>query len=309
MVVIQVPYKHRPRLWRWQQRAAPYLFVLPFAVLFAVFLLYPLARSLSLSFEKSAGPRLWRFVGMGNYRFLLRDPLFWLACLNTAIYAVLLLVLELPLSLGLAMLLNNQRVRGRAIFRFAFLRRFLVGQVFLAMLATLMLVPRQGLINQFIGLVLPRVGNELNWRGNFLLAMPAVVLASLWVSIGFAMILWLAALQAVDPQLYEAAAVDGAGPWQRFLHITLPGIRPMFIFLLIVGTISALSLFELPWVFFGGPGPGNAGLTVVMYLYLFGFQVGDLGTASAVGWVLATLIFLITIVQIKLTGAAREARQ
>jgi ABC-type sugar transport system permease subunit len=221
----------------------------------------------------------------------------------------LLLVLELPLSLGLAILLNSRQVRGRALFRFAFFAPFLVGQVFLAMLAYLMLAPRQGLINQFIGGVFPRIGNEINWRGNFLLAMPAVVLASLWVSIGFAMILWLAALQAVDPQLYEAAAVDGAGPWRRFLHITLPGIRPMFVFLLIVGTISALSLFELPWVFFGGPGPGNAGLTVVMYLYLFGFQVGDLGTASAVGWVLAALIFVITIVQIKLAGAAREARE
>ncbi|HEX4125558.1 MAG TPA: sugar ABC transporter permease, partial [Tepidisphaeraceae bacterium] len=280
MVVIQIPDNTHRRLWRWQQRAAPYLFVLPFVVLFAAFLVYPLARSFSLSFEKSAGPRLWRYVGIGNYRFLLRDPLFWLACLNTAIYSVLLLVLELPLSLGLAILLNSKRVRGRALFRFAFFAPFLVGQVFLAMLATLMLAPRQGLVNQFIGLIFPRIGNELNWRGNFLLAMPAVVLASEWVSIGFAMILWLAALQAVDPQLYEAAAVDGAGPWRRFLHITLPGIRPMFIFLLIVGTISALSLFELPWVFFGGPGPGNAGLTVVMYLYLFGFQVGDLGTAS-----------------------------
>jgi ABC-type sugar transport system permease subunit len=302
----------RTVLFRWQQRAAPYLFVSPFVVLFVLFLLYPLGRSLSLSFERvvgEGGPSLWRYVGTANYRFLLHDPLFWLACLNTALYAVMLLVLELPLSLGLALLLNSRRVRGRAFFRFAFFAPFLVGQVFLAMLAYLMLAPRQGLVNQFIALLLPKIGNESNWRGNPMLAMPAVVLASLWVSIGFAMILWLSALQAVDPQLYEAAAVDGAGRWGRFVHVTLPGIRPMFVFLLIVGTISALSLFELPYVFFQGPGPGFAGLTVVMYLYEFGFQTGDLGTASAVGWVLAGLIFVITVAQIRLTSGGREARE
>jgi lactose/L-arabinose transport system permease protein len=295
-------------MWRFQYRAAPYLFVAPFVVLFCLFLLYPLIRSFSLSFERSAGPRLWRHVGFGNYRFLLHDPLFGLACLNTAIYAVLLLGLELPLSLALALMLNSRRVRGKALFRFVFFAPFLVGQVFLAMVAYVMLAPRQGLIDRFIGAVFPWIGNEINWRGSPMLAMPAVVLASLWVSIGFAMILWSSALQAVDPQLYEAAAVDGAGPWGRFIHVTLPGIRPMFVFLLIVGTIAAMSLFELPYVFFQGPGPGMAGMTVIMYLYLFGFQAGDLGTASAVGWILAAVIFLITLTQIKLTGAVRDGK-
>ena len=271
-------------LWLMQHRYAPYLFVLPFLVLFCVFFLYPLGRSVTLSFERSAGPKLWRFVGLSNYRFLLADRLFWLACLNTFLYAALFLSLQLPLSLGLALLLNSPRVRFRNFFRFAFFSPYLVGQVFLAVLTYLLLAPRQGLANRAIGAILPRVGTELNWRGNPALAMPAIVLASLWVSLGYAMIYWLAALQSVDRELYEAAEVDGAGHWSRFLHVTLPGVRPVAIFLMMVGTIGALSLFELPYVFFQGPGPAYAGMTIVMYLYQFGFETGDLGYAAAVGW-------------------------
>src|SRR5665213_1476132 len=214
---------------------------LPFVLAFVFFMLYPLARSLVMSFEKMAGgTREARYVGLANYIFLLRDPLFWLACFNTALYAVLLLPIELAASLGLALILNSRAVRFRNFFRFAFFSTYLVGQVFLAVLAYLMLSPRQGLVNRFIGAILPWVGTEMNWRGNPRLAMPAVVLATLWVTVGYAMIYWLAALQAVDPRLYEAAAIDGAGPWMRFRHVTLPGIRPVAIFLILVGTIASL---------------------------------------------------------------------
>lgn len=293
-------------VWRWQARYAPYLFVLPFVVLFAVFMLYPLAWSIALSFQKSAGPLHARYVGLQNYRFLFTDRLFWFACLNTCIYAVLFLSLELPLSLGLAILLNHRRVRGRTFLRFAFFSTYLVGQVFLAVMAHVMLAPRHGLVNVVIGKLLPRVGSEINWTERPALAMPAIVLASLWVSIGYAMIYWLAALQSVDRELYEAAEVDGAGPWMRFRHVTLPGIRPVAVFLLLVGTIGALSLFDLPFVFFQGPGPSFAGMTIVMYLYDQGFVAGDIGYAAAVGWVLVFLILLVTLVQIRLTRAARE---
>jgi ABC-type sugar transport system permease subunit len=293
-------------LWSAQTRFAPYLFVLPFAVAFLCFMLYPLARSLAMSFQKTSGASHAYFVGLANYKFLLQDRLFWLACANTVLFALLFLPLQLALSLGLALLLNSRRVRFRNLFRFAFFSTYLVGQVFLAVLSYLILAPRHGLLNRFICAVFPWIGSETNWRATPNLAMPAVVLASLWVSVGYAMIYWLAALQSVDRELYEAAEIDGAGALSQFRHVTLPGIRPMMLFLLLVGIIASFQLFELPYVFFQGPGPRFRGLTIVEYLYEQGVQAGDLGFASAVGWTLLVIILAITLLQIRLTRATAD---
>jgi ABC-type sugar transport system permease subunit len=293
-------------LWVWQAKASPYLFVLPFVLLFLAFLMYPLLRSIVLSFYNSAGPRRNVFVGFGNYLFLVRDVVFWRAVLNTLMYTVLFLSLQIPLSLGLALLLNNKAVRFRNFFRFAFFSSHLVGNVFVAVLFILLLAQRQGLVNKMIGAVFPFIGTEINWRGNAALALPAIVLASLWLAIGYGMIYFLAALQAVDQELYEAAEVDGAGRWHKFWHVTFPGIRPVLIFILLVGTISSFQLFELPYVFFDGPGPGQAGLTIVMYLYQTGFEYGHIGYASAVGWVLVLMIFAVSMIQLKVTRAMQE---
>jgi ABC-type sugar transport system permease subunit len=295
----------RQRFWYWQARGSPYLFVAPFVILFFCFMLYPLARSIVLSFYNTAGPRRSVFVGLGNYTFLLGDVLFWRAVANTVRYTILFLSLQIPISLGLALLLNNPAVRFRNFFRFAFFSSHLVGNVFVAVLFLLLLAPRQGLVNRMLG-ALPYFTSDLNWRGNATLAMPAIVLASLWLSIGYGMIYFLAALQAVDRELYEAAEVDGAGRWGRFWHVTLPGIRPVLVFILLVGTIGAFQLFELPYVFFDGPGPGYAGLTIVMYLYQQGFEFGNIGYAAAVGWMLVFMIFLVAMAQLKVTGALKE---
>lgn len=289
--------------WTLQSRCAPYVFVLPFVVLFLSFMLFPLCRSLEMSFQKTSGTRQAYFIGRDNYRYLLHDKLFWLACGNTILYALLFLPLQLTLSLGLAMWVNSPRLRYRNVFRFAFFSTYLVGQVFLAVLASLILSPRQGLLNKAIGTLLPKIGNELDWRGNPNLAMPGIVLASLWVSVGYAMIYWLAALQSVDPQLTDAAHVDGAGSWSRFIHVTLPAIRPVMVFLLLAGTINSFQLFELPYVYFQGAGPSLRGLTIVEYLYEQGIGAGDLGFASAVGWVAMLFILAITLAQIRLTRA------
>lgn len=294
------------RIWKLQHRYAPYFFIAPFILLFTVFMLYPLGWSIWLSLHQYAGPRLARWVGLGQYRFLLADRLFWIACANTALFTLLFLPLELILSLGLACLLNSRLVCGRNVLRFAFFSTYLVGQVFLAVLSHVLLAPRHGLVNLAISRLFPWVGSEINWTGKMTLAMPAIVLVSLWVSIGYAMVYWLAALQSVDRELYDAAAVDGAGPWLRFRHVTLPGIRPVGIFLLLAGTIASLSLFDLPYVFFQGPGPGFAGMTVVMYLYEQGFQTGDIGYAAAVGWVLLVLILVVTLVEIRLTRPTQD---
>ncbi len=293
------------RLWSIQQRCAPYLFVLPFITLFGVFFLYPLVRSVALSMETTSGPGAIRYVGLSHYRFLLTDWLFWLAVANTLLYAVAFLILQVPLSLGLALLLNSRRIHARNAFRFALFSSNLVGQAFVAIIFSLLLAPRYGLVNRAFGAILPG-GAETNWRGDPHYAMAGLVLAALWLSVGYGMIYFLAALQAVDPELYEASQMDGANHFSQFWHVTLPGIRPVAAFLLLVGTIAALSLFELPFVFFQGAGPRFAGFTIVEYLYAQGFEAGDLGMASAVGWVLVVLILAVTTIQLRVTRAAEE---
>jgi len=275
------------RWWYWQHRLAPYLFVLPFLLLFTVFMLYPLGRSLMLSFYKTAGPRNQTFVGLDNYRFLLRhDWFFLLALVNTTAFTVLYLLVQVPASLGLAMLLNSRLVACRNLFRFCFFSSYLVGPVFVGVLFS-QLFPAY-------------------WLSSPAMAMPTLLIASWWLSIGFGMIYFLAALQAVDNQLYQAAQVDGAGVWGSFWHVTLPSIRPVLIFVILVGTIGGFQLFELPYVLFQGPGPSARALTLVMYLFSAGFDSGDLGYASAIGWVLVLILLIVSIAQLKLTKATAD---
>jgi ABC-type sugar transport system permease subunit len=301
--------RHSSRLWALQAKYAPYLFVAPFLVLFLGFMVYPLLRSVSMSFYSYAGPHTSRFVGLGHYRFFLGDVLLWIAVVNTILYAILFMALQIPLSLGLALLLNSPRVRFRNVFRFAFFAPYLVGNVFVSVIFVLLLSQRHGLIPKVLGLLQPS-WLELNWLADPIYARVAIVLASLWLSVGWGMVFFLAALQGVDRELYDAAAVDGAGPWSRFWNVTLPGIKPVTTFLVISGTIGALQLFELPYVIFlqqgSAAGPKWAGLTIVMYLYQQGFDLGDIGAACAVGWFLVILILAVALVQIRISRAGRE---
>jgi ABC-type sugar transport system permease subunit len=296
-------------LWALQAKYAPYLFVAPFLILFLAFMVYPLLRSVSMSFYSYAGPHTTRFVGLGHYTFFLGDVLLWVAVANTILYAVLFMALQIPLSLGLALLLNSPRVRFRNVFRFAFFAPYLVGNVFVSVIFVLLLSQRHGLIPKFLGLFHP-AWLELNWLDDPIYARIAIILASLWLSVGWGMVFFLAALQGVDRELYDAAAVDGAGRWSRFWNVTLPGIKPVMTFLVISGTIGALQLFELPYVIFlqhgSAAGPKWAGLTIVMYLYQQGFDLGDIGAACAVGWFLVILILGVALIQIKISGAGRE---
>jgi ABC-type sugar transport system permease subunit len=263
--------------------------ILPFLFLFLFFTLYPLFLSLRLSFYQTLG-RHERFVGLANYHHLIHDRLFWLALLNTVAFTVLFISIQLPCSLGLALLLNSRRVRLRGLFRFAFFSTYLVGNVFVAIVFAMILSARSGLLNRALS-ALRGSPVVIDWLGEPLLAMPSVLLAALWLTIGYAMIYFLAALQGVDVELYDAARVDGAGRWGRFWHITLPAIRPILSFMVLVGAISSLQLFELPWVLFqSSAGPNSAGLTLVMYLYIHGWAAGDLGYAAAIGWA----IFLVS---------------
>lgn len=294
--------------WRWRQRWVPYLFLAPAGGLFALFLAYPLVRSAVLSFYKSAGPRNEVFVGWGNYVFLLQDRYFWWAVVNTVLFTVGFVVMLVPLALGLALLLNHRRVWLKNVFRLAFFSTYLVGQVFVAVIFATLLGGRQGLVNRLLvdgGMMAEPIGflTDPRW------SMVSMWIAALWLMSGYGMVYLLAALAAVDEQLYDAAAVDGANGWERLVHVTLPGIRPVLWFLVLVGAVGGLQLFELPYVLFHGPGPNSAGLTVVMYLFITGFEVGDLGYASAIGWALVALIGVFSAFYLYSTGLLPEEKR
>jgi ABC-type sugar transport system permease subunit len=292
--------------YRWQHKYAPYLFTAPFVITFAVFALYPMAKSLILAFYVTSGPKSQVFVGLENFAFMLRDPNFYIAVKNTAIFAAFSVFLQLPLSLGLAVLLNAKFLRFRNTFRFGFFSPYLLGQVFVAVLFSVIFAPRFGLLNRALAAV-ANLPTNMDWLGQASLVMPALVLTALWMYVGFNMIYFLAALQAVDRDLYDAAAVDGADAFRRFLHVTLPSIKPVAVFVVVLSTIGSFQLFELPYLMLRNTaGPEQAGLTVVMYLYQKGFEAGDLGYASVVGWSLALGVLCVSLVQMRLAGTWKK---
>jgi ABC-type sugar transport system permease subunit len=274
----------------------PWVFLAPFLLTFGVFLVWPLMQSVILAFQQTFGPKTSAWVGLENFTFMFGDPLFWKAVGNTAAFAAGSVCVQLPLSLGLAILLNRPGLKGRAFFRMIFFAPSLVGLVFVGLLFGLMFAPRTGLVNTTLHGLFPAFDPEFPWLQLYIL--PALILASIWLYVGFNMIYFLAALQNVPEELMEAAALDGAGPWHRFRHIVLPEILPIATFVVLMSLIGSLQLFELPYVLLNGTsGPENRGLTIVMYLYNTGFVSGDLGYASAIGWVLAFFMGAFAIVQ------------
>lgn len=278
-----------PGRYRAESQWVPWIFLAPFLLSFGVFLVWPLLQSVLLAFEQTFGPKTTTWVGFDNFIYLFRDPLFWKAVRNTAMFALGSVCIQLPLSLGLAMLLNRPGLRGRAFFRLVFFAPSLVGLVFVGLLFSLMFAPRTGLVNTTLHGLFPSFNPEFPWLEIYI--MPALIMAALWLYVGFNMVYFLAALQNVPEELIEAASLDGAGPWHRFRHIILPEILPVATFVVLMSLLGSLQLFELPFVLLNsGAGPDNRGLTIVMYLYNTGFVTGDLGYASAIGWVLALLM-------------------
>jgi ABC-type sugar transport system permease subunit len=289
-------------------RWAPYLFLSPYVLLSAVFFVVPFVSAIVLAFYATNGPRARVFVGLGNFAFLLKDPMFFCALRNTTVFACCSVVLQLPLSMGLALLLNTSRGRLRGFFRLILFSPNLVGQIFVGILFSVLFVPRYGLINRSFQ-ALFHWGLEERWLSNPSLVLPAIVLTSLWVWVGFNMVYFLAALQGVDASLEEAARIDGANAWQVFWHVTLPGIRHVVVFVLITTVIGSYQLFELPLALLSstrGRGPDNAGLMLITYLNEIAFEDGDLGLGAALGWVVALIIFGISLTQIRLTRVMED---
>lgn len=284
---------------------APYLFISPFFLLFLLFVCLPVVHSLWLSLHDTIGLKTRIFVGAGNFVELATDGTFRKSLWNTVYFTVGTLILQLPLALVLAIALNSPRVKGKLFFRFAFFSPVLVAGVFIGIIFGLIFNTDYGLLNQ----TLRSFGvdtSDLRWLQREDLVMPALILTGVWRWTGFNMIYFLAGLQSIRQELYEAAAVDGAGPWHSFLHVTLPGLRPITLFVLVMSIMGSLQLFDLPYILLfgqgGGGGPNDAGLTVVMYLYRAGFQYLRLGYAAAIGWALFLIIFIVSMLQMKFLG-------
>ena len=284
------------------RRANPaWLFVAPALAAIALFLFVPVVASLLLSFTDFdiyavANPANLRFVGLGNYGALLGDPLFARALRNTLYYVAVGGPLSVAASLAAALLVNARFARFRPLFRTAFFLPVVTTLVAIAVVWRYLYHPRVGLVNQ----LLAHLGiAPIDWLGDPLWAMPAIIAMSIWKNFGFNMVIFVAGLQAIPERLYEAASLDGAGPWRQFRHVTLPMLAPTALFVAVMTMIGGFQLFAEPYVMTQG-GPSNATLSIVLLMFQEGFRFWNMGYAAAVAFVLFAILLVATALQLKL---------
>jgi multiple sugar transport system permease protein len=281
-----------------RERAA-WGFVAPALIALAVFFVVPVVSSLLLSltdFDIYALADLsnLRWIGLENYTRLLGNPLFWQAMKNTVLFAVIGVPLSIAASLGAALLLNARTVKWRPIWRVIFFAPFVTTLVATAVLWNYLLNTRDGVINWALtSLGLPAV----DWLGDPATSIPAILLFVVWKTFGYNMLIFLAVLQTVPDELHEAARIDGAGPWSRFRHVTLPAIAPTLLLVSIISVAGFFQLFAEPYVMTQG-GPAQSTVTVLYFMYEEGFKWWNLGSASAVAFILFVCIFAVTMVQL-----------
>jgi multiple sugar transport system permease protein len=271
-----------------------YLLVSPWLVGFLLFVLGPMLASLGISFTRWDLLSPARFVGLDNYeRMFTRDPLFWQSLKVTVLYTVVYVPVELAGGLALA-LLANRKLRGLSVFRtILYLPSVLPGVAFVVVWMWI-LNPDVGLVNTVLGWV----GIEgPRWLASPQWALPALLLMSLW-GLGRTMVIYLASLQGVPQHLYEAAAMDGAGPWHSFWRITLPLLTPTLFFNLVLSVISTFQTFTSAFVATDG-GPLDSTLFYVLYLFRQAFQFFNMGYASALAWVLFVIILALTLLIVR----------
>jgi multiple sugar transport system permease protein len=286
--------------WRPSQQWEGYLFILPSFAGFFVFVVLAVLISLGMSFSSWGLTGFRSFVGLQNYAQLLRDPLFWQSVSNTVFYIIA--VVPLQLALGLAMALGlNQAIRGRLMYRLVYFMPVVTTIVAGAIVFRLILANNGPLNNMIMGFA-SLTGLPItppNWLGSTQYSKWSVVMLTLWKNTGFTMVVYLAALQGVPQELYDAAETDGAGAWQRFRNVTLPLISPTTFFLFLLQMIGAFQIFTEPFVMTQG-GPANSSLSVVQYIYLSAFRDIRMDKASAMAWFLFIFIFAFTLIQNRL---------
>jgi multiple sugar transport system permease protein len=267
-------------------------FISPWVIGFAVFTLAPVCLCLYYSFCKFNLLTPPRWIGLDNYRTMLSDATFWQATRNTTVYTAMAVPAGTLVSLGLAMLLTVQ-IPGRAVWRAIIFLPSLVPTVAAAMVWMWLLNAKLGLVN----IMIEKLGiDPPQWLADPAWALPALAFMSLW-GVGNAVVIYLAGLQDVPRELYEAAELDGAGIWARMWHVTLPMLSPVIFFNLVVAIIGTLKYFDMPYIMSAiGLGPGHSAYVLSMYVYDNAFLYVKMGYAAALGWVLLLMVLLLTAV-------------
>jgi len=304
-----------PAALRLSPAVAPYVLLGPFVALFLVFGLFPLGFSLYLSFqswEPTSGVGAMSFVGWDNFTFALRDDWFWKSLKNTLWLALTTGVPQHLVAIPLACFIHTSFKRLRDGVIGAYFMPYITSSVAIAILFSSLFSTEHGLINAGLewlrglpGLGLWMPASAIDWLNEPDNIKPAIAIVVFWRYVGFNLVLYLAALQTIPPDLYEAATMDGAGRFQKFWYITLPSLKPMVFFGVTLSIIGGLQLFEEPFILTGGRGGSDqAGMTAAVYLYRTAFDFNDFGAASAMSW----LLFIVVAVLTWLTNRAFRSR-
>lgn len=291
-----------------ERNPAAYAFLAPALVLIFTFFFIPVVAALVLSFTDfdiyAVGDLAnTRWVGLRNYTQLLTTPLFWQALRNTFYFALVGGPLSIGVSLGAALLLNQKMVRFKGLFRTIYFAPFVTTLVAVAIVWRYLYHTRYGLLNYALG----AFGVEsIDWLGDPRWAMPAIILMTVWKSFGYNMLIFIAGLQAIPEELYEAARIDGASAGQRFRHVTLPGLAPTLVFVTVITMIGFFQLFVEPYVMTMG-GPLRSTTSVVLLMYEEGFRWWRMGHAAAVAFILFVVILAATLLQLAVQKRAEAA--
>jgi multiple sugar transport system permease protein len=280
---------------------AAWCFVAPALLVIVVFFFVPVLAALAISLTDFdiyalADSRNLRLVGLRNYAQLLQTPLFWQALGNTLYFVVVGVPLSVTVSLGAALLLHSRLVRFRGLFRTALFAPVVTTLVAVAVVWRYLFNPHYGWLNYALG----RLGiPPVDWLGDPQWAMPAIIVFAVWKNFGYNMIIFLAGLQSIPEPLYEAARIDGASIWRQFRHVTLPMLAPILAVVNILTIAGYFQLFAEPYVMTQG-GPMQSTVSVLYFMYEEGFKWWNLGSASAVAFVLFLFIFVVTALQLRL---------
>jgi multiple sugar transport system permease protein len=280
---------------------AAWCFVTPALLVIGVFFFLPVVAALALSLTDFdiyalADLRNLRVVGLRNYLQLLQTPLFWQAFANTLYFVIVGVPLSITISLGAALLLHSRLARFPAFFRTALFAPVVTTLVAVAVIWRYLFNPRYGLLNYALG----GLGlSPIDWLGDPRWAMPAIIVFAIWKNFGYNMIIFLAGLQSIPEPLYEAARIDGASTWRQFRHVTLPMLAPIVTLVNVLTIAGYFQLFAEPYVMTQG-GPLQSTVSVLYFMYEEGFKWWNLGSASAVAFVLFLVIFGVTVVQLRL---------
>ncbi len=278
-------------------------FIAPAVILLTVFLLIPFLLTLGYSFTNYniLKPQDMKIVGLANFIKLTKDTVFHKSILNTFVFVILVVPLQVCMALGLALLINR-KLRGISIYRLAFFAPTVLSLVVVSILWTYIYNPNNGLLNALLG----SVGlGPFKFLNDPRTAMLCIVILSAWQGCGFQMMIFLSGLQDIPVHLYEAAQMDGASKIQQFVHITLPGLRNIAVFVSLNIVVSAFQLIIQPMMMTGG-GPQNATMTIVYEIYQTGFRYNQMGYGSAMALVFTVIVLAISLVQNKLTSKSNE---